>query len=855
MALIFSLDSREYITKFTENPPILDGQIDDPVWNIVDWQSDFIQSIPSRGENATQTTKFKIIYDKENLYVAIRAYDTNPELIVSNMTEHDNFGGDWVEINIDSYDDNRTGFSFTSMACGSNGDEYISDDGSNWDGSWNPIWTNACKIDNEGWSTEMKIPFSQLRFQDKEDQEWGIQVSRIIYRKNERSHWAEIKKDAPWVSSMGTLKGIKNIKTGANLEILPYSAWQIKKMKEDVRNLFRPGNEGKLRVGLDGKYMISQNLAADFTINPDFGQVEADPAEINLSGYETYQSERRPFFIEGNDIYSYPLTTAIFGGNYSSDELFYSRRIGAEPSGYRYVQESIHEEYPENTDIIAAVKLTGKTENGFSIGILESVTDKEILEYTVLDTTTGLLNKKEVTLEPYTNYFVGRLKKDFDDGNTVLGVMATSVVRDEDDAERSFLHSKAHTFGTDYYQRFGENYKYNAILNIVYSRIDGSKDVISGDQLSFPRYFNRPDAHHLRFNPNRTYLEGHGGTFRLSKSKGIVRCQTGFTWRSPGLELNDIGYLYQPDYMANWAWAGYSVEEPTDWLREFSVNLNERSEWNYAGDYSNTTINLNSNLSFKNNFSYYISLSGKNETESFTKLYGGPAILLPGLVEINTNFNSDYTKKFSYSVGYNTTIGSENNYYNRGGWAEFTLKATDKLKLSFNPSYSLTEDDNQYYRAITNGDSKDYLLAKIERQTFNFSFRINYIISPKLSLKYYGRPYITFGEYSNFKKVIDPKADNYDDRFESLGVDDITDHEYYSNYCNYEPDFSYAHFQSNLVLRWDYTAGSSIYFVWTQTREYSDGDSSFDFIDKGDEMFKKYPENIFLIKFNYWLNV
>ncbi len=375
----------------TNKAPEIDGFIEEDIWNHVDWQGDFIERSPDENTQPAQQTKFKILYDDKNLYIAFRVLDTEPDKIVKRLSRRDGFEGDYMEIHFDSYHDLRTAFSFTVTAAGVKGDEAISENGNNFDESWNPIWYTKTNIDSEGWTAELKIPLSQLRFGKSEEQIWGLQVMRRLFREEERSLWQRIPKDAPgWVSEFGELHGLLNLKPQKQIEIQPFLLAQYDTYPKEDGNPFRDGDDFSINGGLDAKIGITNDLTLDLTVNPDFGQVEADPAAISLDGFEIFFREQRPFFVENKNIYDFE-----FADN--QDNLFFSRRIGRQPQGYPNLSNVEFGNTPINTTILGAAKFSGKTKNGLSIGILESVTAKEYVEIKGGD------KKRKELVEPLTN--------------------------------------------------------------------------------------------------------------------------------------------------------------------------------------------------------------------------------------------------------------------------------------------------------------------------------------------------------------------------------------------------------------------------------------------------------------------
>ncbi|MEJ2629163.1 MAG: DUF5916 domain-containing protein, partial [bacterium] len=346
---------------------VIDGCMEEEAWDMVEWGDSFIQRFPYEGENPSQKTAFKILYDDNNLYVFIRAFDTNPDKIAPILSRRDYFTGDWVEINIDSDHDQQTAFSFTAMASGVKGEEAISNDGNNWDSSWNPVWYLKTTRNNKGWNAEMCIPFSQLRFANQDKHVWGIQIQRYLFRKQERSLWQLIPQDAPgWVHLFGELHGIKNIKPRHQIDLLPYTVGKTEFFEKESGNPYADGSSNSISGGLDGKIGVTSDLTLDFTLNPDFGQVEADPSVVNLTAFETYYSEQRPFFVEGKNIYQFYPSDVIVINNFNRDNLFYSRRIGRAPQYYPDLDDDEYADVPEATTILGAFKLSGKTKKGIS---------------------------------------------------------------------------------------------------------------------------------------------------------------------------------------------------------------------------------------------------------------------------------------------------------------------------------------------------------------------------------------------------------------------------------------------------------------------------------------------------------
>lgn len=832
----------------------LDGQLDEAAWDEVDWHGDFIQREPYEGEKPTFDTRFKITYDNHNLYVAIRAFDNEPDKIVRRMSRRDDIDGDWVMVDIDSYYDQKTSFNFAVSAAGVREDGIITGDGSDMDQNWDPIWEAKTSVDKLGWMAEIKIPFSQLRFANSTDHTWGIQVTRYLHRKEERSNWQFIPRNASgWVHYFGKLKGLKDIQAGGKLELTPYTVGSLHRFEPDPQNPFTPaGRNLGLNFGLDGKYSITSDLTVDFTVNPDFGQVEADPSEINLTAYETFFQEKRPFFIEGKSIMDFTLMEG--DGTFSNDNLFYSRRIGSRPS---YDPEGDYVDAPRNTSILGAMKLTGKNKKGFSIGIMDSVTSPEAAELS-LD---GQL--EELRVEPLTNYFLLRAQQDYDGGNTSLGGMLTAVNRRINDDHLDYLHDAAYSGGMDFLHRW-KNKTYALTGRLVFSMVHGSEEAILETQQSSRRYFQRPDASHVAVDDSRRALYGYGGTFAFSKSgNGSLSYSTGVTFRSPGLELNDMGYLRQADMIMQWVWAGYSINNPFFIFRQVRFNFNEWLGWNFAGESRFGGGNFGIGGQFKNYWNFWIStnLNGKGISDSL--LRGGPSFPLPGGQGYYLSLSTDNRKKFRLNFGCSTYQRKYGVSDSLGLSVGMTYQPTHTLSITLEPYVGFDQSSIQYVDTLEFQDQPRYLLASIDQITYRLTLRINYSISPRLTLQFYGQPFISSGEYHAFKRITHPGAADFVDRFavfdaeaihpnpmeETIGFDENEDGR--PDYQVDNPDFNFLQFSSNLVLRWEYAPGSTLFLVWSQGRSgyYTEHDQHFG--RNLDQMFGMYPDNVFLVKFTY----
>lgn len=857
-----TIEKRTYQTAFTQTPPEIDGLLNDSCWSKVAWTGDFIQIQPYENKAPSQQTSFKVLYDDDNLYLFIRAFDTEPQKISRRISRRDNFDGDMVSIAIDSYYDQQTAFSFTAMASGAKGDEAVTQDGNNWDESWNPIWFLKTSIDDKGWCAEIKIPLSQLRFGKKDEHVWGIQLMRHIFRLEERSTWQFIPKGSPGqVHLYGELHGIKDIKPKRKIELMPYTVARTERFEKEEGNPFLDGKKSVFSAGLDGKAAITNDLTLDFSINPDFGQVEADPSEVNLSAFESYFSEQRPFFIEGKNIYEFEPSSSIVIHNMGADNLFYSRRIGRYPHNSPELLDNEHVDIPEATTILGAAKLSGKTKKGLSIGILESVTANE---NAVIDNN-GIRRKESV--EPMTNYFVGRLQQDFNKGETVLGGIVTAVNRDITNPALNYLPTAAYTGGLNFNRNWKERtWYFNA--NTEFSYIKGKPEAIIAAQRSSARYYQRPDANYVSVDSSRTSLSGYGGTFKFGRSsKKRLQFETSFTLRSPGLEFNDIGYMRYSDVIHHGSWVAYYLRDPFSIFNNFYLNTNYWMYWNFSGERLSAYTNMNFNTQFKNKWRLNGNLTRSGNSKSTNLLRGGPTFILPGALNVNLNVQSNRSKKASFYAGNYQGFGDVKSFRNQEYWAGLNYRPINSLAVSFSPGYSITNDKLQYVSENAMKNDPRYIFARINQKTASFTFRINYTFTPELSLEYYGQPFVSAGKYTEFKRVTSPKAERFQDRYRNFQPQEIAfksadnvyeideDHDGMKDYSFDNPDFNFQQFRSNLVIRWEYLPGSTLFLVWSQGRTNSTSDGAFDYGRDMKDLFGGTPHNVFLVKFSYWFSL
>lgn len=833
----------------------VDGKLDEPAWLKANWQNDFIQYEPSEGKPPGQKTEFAILLDENHIYVGFKAWDTHPDSIVQRLSRRDEFDGDVLAVQFDSYFDKRTAFSFMVNAAGIKNDFMISNDGNTEDKTWDPIWLVKTSQDDKGWYAEMRIPLTQLRFEGNEQQTWGLQLGRLLFRKQEVSLWAPAsKKISGFVSQYGELKGLKNLKSRKIADITPYVVARTDRYEKEPENPFKKlGKRNRINGGVDGKIGLTNNLTLDFTINPDFGQVEADPSEVNLTSFETFFQEKRPFFIEGKNILSFPL---MFGdGGFSAENLFYSRRIGRRPHNSPEIQDGEFIDAPEFTSILGAAKITGKTKTGWSLGIMESLTSEEFA-----DIRNG--KQRSEMVEPFTNYTIGRVQKDFDNGNTILGGMVTSVNRNLEEKQLDNLHKSAYTGGIDFVHKWhNKDWEFN--LSSYFSRVEGSAEAISNTQKSWIHGFQRPDATHIEFDPTRTSLSGQGGKITLAKNGGKLKFMAATAWKSPGLELNDVGYMRQADNILEVVWVGYRIYEPFSIFRNLNLNLNQWTQWNFAGELTGPGGNMNMHTTFKNYWSFHLGSNFNGEGLSTTELRGGPAIKLPGTKNIWFAFGSNEQKKLTGEVEFMALKGNEKGSKEMLNYnVSLGYRPSKNLKITLSPSFTTNNDELQYVTQQEYSGKTEYIFARINQKTLSASLRVNYNITPDLSIQYWGQPFLSSGKYTEFKKITDGRADDYTGRFRNFAGNEISlnasaeqyqisDQVQNKLYSFGQPDFNVKEFLSNMVVRWEYLPGSTIYLVWSQTRNHSISNGNFDFRNDMTSLFDNKPYNVFLLKMSF----
>ena len=846
-----------YTTNRTTIAPTIDGVFSDEAWNNVSWGDEFVMYYPQSGANPTFQTQFKILYDDNNLYVALKMLDDEPGKIERRLSRRDQRQGDWIMIGFDSYNDNLTAYKFGVNAAGVKYDLITINDNKD-DRTWDGIYNVKVSIDDEGWNAEFKIPLSQLRFANIENHEWGMQIQRKIFRFDERSTWQHIPRDAGgWVSNWGSLYGIKGIKPKLDIELVPYTVVKSENYKAEEGNPYADGTDNSISAGMDGKVSISNDFTLNFTINPDFGQVEADPSEVNLSAFETFFEEKRPFFIEGKNIFSFPISA---GGGFHRENLFYSRRIGRRPhlNKYDLGLDDYYADMPENANILAAFKLSGKTRKGLSVGILESITPETKADFSNSDG-----KSFESAVEPFTNFFLARVIQDFNNGNTSLGGAISATNRSNNSDEFKILPDGEYSGGLDF-QHYWKDQNYMIKAVGFFSHVVGDNQAILNLQESSSRYYQRPDVDYLKIDSTLTSLSGLGGGFRFAKvGGGNWRYSTSINFRSPGFENNGLGYIRNTDEIQINSFISYRLLEPKGIFKSLSMSIRNNNSWDYHMNHNSSGLGLNFNSNLKCFWRVFSGFNFHSEYRNRFALRGGPALIFAPSYSGRIGFESDDRKNLVFELRLSGEKGKYDTRLRKSINVGVDFRASTALSFSIDNSYTVGENSFQYIQTYEQKGKDEYLLGTIKNTQFRISARVNYSLTPDLTVQYYAQPFIYAGKYSNFKRVTNSTADNYFDRFHEFGkgeiflngaMDEYIIKENGESHTFNNPDFNRFAFNSNLVVRWEYSPGSTLYLVWSQGRSggrYANDYSGFDLYDDFNSIFNYHPTNVFLIKFSY----
>jgi len=803
-------------------PPVIDGKDNDEVWRLAPVIKDFRQFQPTEDANPSFPTEAKVAYDDHNFYVFVRAFDSHPDSIKKLLARRDvRICCDQIKIVIDSYHDRRTGFEFAVTPGGVKRDYAIYGDDQQEDEAWDGVWEVATQVDSLGWTAEFRIPLSQLRYAHAPSNVFGFAIWRDIDRHGgERVGWPLYRTSRRgFVSQLGDLVGLDGLAAPRRLELAPYMV---------VKNIPQPGFERdqQYAVGADIKYGITSNITVDATANPDFGQVEADPSVVNLSSFETFYQERRPFFVEGTGIFSFGVNCNIV--NCNGEGLFYSRRVGRDPQLRGVYGDA---QSPTASRILGAAKITGRLPGGLTIGALEGVTQR-------------VHGPGDRTIEPFTNYGALRAQQDFRNGQSGIGFMATAVNRNLDQWTQDFLRSHAYVGAVDFRHRF-HNGGYEISGSFDLSNVGGSPAAIARTQRNSTHNYQRPDDNVI-FDSTRTTLSGDAEELLFTKQNGFIHFQTSYMRRSPGFEINDLGILFRSDQQGWNNWGALNWQKPTGPFQRAFWNFNWWQFWTTGGLPTDRAANTNVHAQLKNQWWVHFGGTLGNLGDVYCDRCargGGPAARVDQFISPWGGIQLDQRRAIVPSLWMNYFKGDQGHSQSINVSPQVDLRISSQFRGSVSLSASHNINDRQDVNPSTDSTGTHYLFAHLDQQTVSMSFRVDYTATPTLTVQVYASPFVSKGRWSNMRELsATPRAAAYSDRFQP--------------FAGPTPgDFNFKFFNSNMVVRWEYKPGSTLFLVWNQGRddfEPTMGNRNI----RGDfkRLFNAYPRNTFLVKASYWLN-
>jgi uncharacterized protein DUF5916 len=810
------------------SPVVVDGKLTEEVWAQAPSISEFVQREPAEGSAPSQRTDARIAFDETSLYVGVHAYDSEPNRIVGILTRRDQRSpSDWIKIVVDSFFDRRSAYEFGVNPVGVKLDRYYFNDGAS-DDSWDAVWDVEVSREPDGWNAEFRIPFSQLRFRNTEGGPVGLAIMREVGRLAETSTWPLLSRNANgFVSQFAEVRGIRMGGTPKKLELLPYTVGSLA-LDPASDNPLTQRTDPAGSVGLDLKYALRPGLTVTATANPDFGQVEADPAVVNLDAFETFFQERRPFFVEGSGTFQFNIDC----NDGACTGLFYSRRIGRAPQGSASLDDDEYSAAPAAATIIGAAKLTGRV-GAFSIGGLGAVTAREDA------TIASGLARRSLTVEPMTAYSVMRARREFSNQSNI-GLMFTSTNRTLT-SDVDFLADNANTGGVDYDIRLSR--RYNIAGFWAGSRITGSTEAITTLQENNVHAYQRPDADHVEVDQAATVLAGHGGSIGFGKIAGEkTRFNASYGYKSPGFDMNDIGFQRRADerYMSHWFQMRDNV--PGRFARSFIWNLNQYSSWNFGGDRLFGGGNVNMHWTWNNYWSngFGVNLNGAPLRDRVTR--GGPAVLGNRNFNAWYYFNSDNRKDLSFGYsGNHDADGKGTKRHNLNPYVTWRPNSASSITTGFR--YYVNNDDSQWVENVeADGQPTRYVFGRLSQRTVSFNVRANYTLTPNLSIQSYAEPFVSAGEYAGYKELVNGRALDYADRYRPYVYGD-------------NADFNYRSFRTTNVMRWEYKPGSTLFIVWQQARKEDGDQGDFRFGRDFGGVFSAPAHNVFLVKLSYWLNM
>jgi hypothetical protein len=826
----------------------LDGELGEPAWAAARAITDFVQREPVEGAVPTDPTDVRIVYDDDAIYVGARMQSSGG--VRAPLGRRDDDGqAEHILVSFDTYLDRRTASTFGVTAAGVRLDVYSSsDDLESGDNGYSPVWGAEVFRDAAGWVAEMRIPFSQLRFNDRSPQVWGLNIERRVPARNEQVFWALIPRtETKWSSLFGDLHGIDGIRPRRRLELLPYVAGASQVIGDrDRQNPFTSAANLEGRAGLDLKMGLGSNLTLEATVNPDFGQVEADPAEVNLSAVETFFEERRPFFLEGADLLTgYP------------NNFFYSRRIGAAPQG---IAQGEYVDRPRAATILGAAKLTGRLASGTSIGVLSGVTSDETARTFTPGSPIG-----STRVAPTALFGVARVEQEFGPPGSTVGVMTTLLHRDLTEGEplASLLTQSAVSLSGDAIVRLrGGEYEWRGSLGGTH--VTGSAAAIDRIQRSSAHYFQRPDALYFDYDPTRTSLTG-------IKTDSSLERRTGRHWNwgvnsqleTAGFESNDLGRLSSADGLQSSGWLSYRETTPGSWYRRYELQLTHERRFTYDWVGRQGAFRADASLEWPNFWETAVSVTRNMRAQDERLTRGGPLMGTPRGWHVALTVDSNRAQRLQsdFAVEYATNEDGGSNFIASTEW-EFL--AGSQWGLSALPRYQREVDVRQYVTTLAGGSEATYgsryIFGRVDRSTHSTQLRANYTFKPDMTLDFYAEPFAASGRYDGLGELSAARSRalrRYGTDGTALapladGSFQVTDGD--ASFVLPRRDFNVLSFRSNLVLRWEWRPGSTLYFVWQQDRASDEFARSRATVGDMFSALRARGDNYFVVKASFWLS-
>ncbi len=857
----------------------VDGRLDEPVWMTAPAVAEFWQMSPDEGAPATRPTEVRLLYDDEALYIGAWLWDDRGRDVPTRLYRRDVpfMESDVLSVHFDTYHDHRTSYRVVMNPSGAKRDVIlIAGQGGGLAGlaggdvSWNPVWEGKTTVSNEGWFAEIRIPFSQLRFGRAEEQVWGLQIERKDRAGQSDAQWVYTPStEVGSVPRFGHLVGIRGVRSGHRLELLPYlggrAEYVAAPQSDEVSfaNPFPSDADYFGYGGIDLKYLVTQNLVVDATVNPDFGQVEVDPAVINLTAYETRLSERRPFFVEGADNFRF--------GEEESTQILYTRRIGRSPQG-SLPRDAIYHSSPPATTIIGAAKLTGKTAKGWSLGVLNAVTAGEGASWVGADQT---VHRQDV--EPLTNYFAGRARRELRGGETMYGALFTAVHRDDVVPLDQTLHSAAYSGGVDFRHEWsGRRWLLAGYFSS--SLVSGTSAALIGTQRRSSRYFQRPDADYLEVDSAATSLFGYSTRLAFEKQTGQVRFDAVASAVSPGYEVNDIGFQTIADRIGAAFTLEYVEFQRGRHFQNWSVRTSQDWAWNYGGDLVGAEIGLVGEAQLLDFSRLQASFSYLPPMINTALTRGGPGTQDPAGYSGLMSYRTDRRKKLFGNVALRLT-GDRSGAWEREIEAGVGLGVSETLDVSVGPTFTNSRVTAQYVTSIAAPLEQEtfgrrFVFADLRQRTLAFDVRVNVVLSPEVSFELFAQPLISTGDYEGLKELATPRSFRFSRYGTDVGTLTRTDDQkgYRIDPDGTGPalpftiddrDFSHRSFRANAVFRWEWRPGSTLFLVWQQRRlneleafrvERGTDAGQFRFGRDARDIFRQRPDNVFLIKASFWMS-